>query len=305
MRSEVLTVARELEDAGEMERAAEAYAMAGDQEAEARALTAAGAIDKLEERLRVSLSEARSQRDRGAVLARIGDFDRVAERRAALEEAGRWLATNQDEQVADAARSIHARLLTGPVVDLDIGGTSRRYALGDELTIGRGDATIVIPSRAISRVHVRLRRNPRGDVELEDLGTRNGTTLAGARLSGPLIIHGEVRLVLGGEVPCRILPLEHDVCELELAGTSLIAPLGELSVGPWKLRYERAEPTSFVVLRTPPGAPPAFMGAYHLAAEVELCRGDTVGLARDGEPIVRVLAGTATANFGSGQARFQ
>ncbi|HSO00702.1 MAG TPA: FHA domain-containing protein, partial [Candidatus Nanopelagicales bacterium] len=176
LRSEILGVARELEEADELERAAEAYAMAGDQESEARALAAAGAIDKLEERLRVSMSEARDQRERSAVLARIADMDRMGERRAALEEAARWLSARQDERVADAVRSIRARLLVGPLCDLEVDGALGRYALGDEITIGRGDATIVVASRAVSRVHARLRRGADGVPLFEDLGTRNGTT---------------------------------------------------------------------------------------------------------------------------------
>lgn len=309
MRSEILAVATELEEAGELERAADAYAMAGDQEGETRALTAAGAIEKLEERLRISMSEVRSQRERSSALSRIADLDRMAERRAALEEAARWLAAHQDERVADAARAIRARLLGGPLVELEVDGVPGRYALGDEVTIGRGEATVVIASRAVSRTHARLRRGPDGAPELEDLGTRNGTTLAGARLSGPLPIRGEVRVLLGGEVPCALAPLASGGCALEIAGERVIAPLGDLEVGswstrgdsagtspaasphPWRIRRERSGDESYVVLRTPPGAPPAFLGGYQLAAAVELCAGDAISSARGGPIVLRVPGG--------------
>src|SRR5262249_5138576 len=68
MQSELVAVARELEQAGELERAADAYALAGDTESEVKALTAAGSIERLEERLRVSEVEARDSRDQDLTL---------------------------------------------------------------------------------------------------------------------------------------------------------------------------------------------------------------------------------------------
>lgn len=305
LRSEVLAVARELEEAGELERAADAFAMAEDPESEARVLTAAGAIERLEERLRVSMSSARSQRERAAVLSRIADLDRMAERRAALEAAEAWVAAQQDEQVSDAARAIRARLVAGPLIQLEIGGALGQYALGDEVTIGRGEATIVVGSRAVSRTHVRLFRGPEG-IAVEDLGTRNGTTLAGARLSGPLPVRGEVRVLLGGEVPLCLTPLAAPRddgrplpgdgaggCLVDIAGVRVVAPLGDLAVGPLRLRREQARGDWFVVLRTPPGAPPAFLGGYQLAAAVELCAGDAISGVRGGPVLLRVPGGQA------------
>ncbi|AUX23684.1 hypothetical protein SOCEGT47_042120 [Sorangium cellulosum] len=290
MRSEVLAVARDLEEAGELERAADAYALVGDVESEARVLAAAGAIDRLEERLRVSMSVERSQRELAAVLRRIADLDRMAERREAISVAEAWLGERRDcEQVADALRAIRARLLAGPVVALELGGALLRCALGDEVTIGRGEATIVVASRAVSRTHLRIRRGPPG-VEVEDLGTRNGTTLAGARLTAPLPVGRGVELLLGGEVPCAIAPADGQGCVVEVAGERFAAPLGDLPVGPWRLRLDRAGASAFVVLSTPPGAPPPFLGDYQLAPAVELCAGDAIAAARGETAVFRVRA---------------
>ncbi|HTN90366.1 MAG TPA: FHA domain-containing protein, partial [Sorangium sp.] len=204
MRSEVLAVARDLEAAGELERAADAFALVGDTEAETRVLAAAGAIDRLEERLRASMTAERDQRELAAALRKIADLDRVAERREAIAVAEAWLGGGRDgERVAEALRAIRARLLTGPLLTLDLGGAALCCALGDEVTIGRGEATLVVASRAVSRTHVRIRRG-RSGIEVEDLGTRNGTTLAGARLTAALPVGRGVQLLLGGEVPCAI-----------------------------------------------------------------------------------------------------
>jgi hypothetical protein len=293
MKSEVLSVARELEDAGELEQAADAYALAGDAESEVRVLAAAGAIERLEERLRVTEATAREQRDLDLALRRISDLDRTAERRAALELALATLAKGEDDRIADVARAIRARLTRGPVVDLEIRGELLCYALGAEVTIGRGDSTILIASRAVSRRHLRIFRGE-GDVFVEDLGTRNGTSLAGARIDGPIPVGQGVKLELGGEVPCEIHKLTGkglapgDLFKVEVAGLTFAVPLGELKVDDLRIEHEAVRDESFVVLRTPDGAARPYLGDFQLAARVELCGGDEIRKERGGPVQIRV-----------------
>lgn len=297
--SEILAVARELEEAGELERAADAFAMAGDAEGEVRALTAAGAIERLEERLRAAEASAKSENERTKVLRTIADLDRTAERRAALAACDAWLAKHHDEKVAAQAMAIRARLLRGPVIDLVVDGERMRFALGTEVTVGRGDATVVVGARAVSRLHVRVFRGAGGLADgsrgpmVEDLGTRNGTTLAGARLTAAVPI-GEgpgVTVKLGGEVPCTLRLADGGdrfggpegasrLVEMDLAGDRYFLPLGPLWV--LGLRVE-AEADGFVTLRTPQHRPPPLLGEMLLARRVELCAGDAIAMAR-GEP---------------------
>ncbi len=290
MKNEMLSIARDLETAGENERAAEAFALAGDAEGEVRALTAAGAIERLEERLRTSDTAARDRRDLDAVLRRIDDLDRTAERRAALGLAREALARHTDERVVDAARRIRARLLRGPVVDLEIEGAAHRAVLGAEVSIGRGDAGIVIASRAVSRRHLRIYRQVHdGAVMVEDLGGRNGTLLAGARLAGAVPIGYGLTLQLGGEVKCVVEPSDSGVM-LDVAGVRYEAPLGPLTVGDWRVGHEGVGEETYVVLSTAPDGIRPFLGEYQLAARIELCAGDSLATARNGEPRLRVHA---------------
>jgi pSer/pThr/pTyr-binding forkhead associated (FHA) protein len=302
--NEVLAVARELEDTGELERAADAYSLGGDQEGEVRALTAAGAIERLEERLRQSERDTRSEREAEQRLRRIADLDRTAERRAALDLCRVALAVREDPKILEAARAIRARLLHGPVVDLEIDGELRRYALGREVTIGRGEATIVLGSRAVSRRHLRLARGPAG-VFVEDLGTRNGTVIAGARIAGPIPVGDGLRLVLGSEVPCAIIPLALmpdaptplgpalvDQCfAVEIAGWRYLCPLGPLSAGGWQIGIEPGpigEDEPFVVLSSAGARARPLLGDFELATRVELCHGDEIRAARGGRVVLRV-----------------
>lgn len=294
--SEILAVARELEEAGELEPAAEAFALAGDGDGEVRALTAAGAIEKLEERFRAAEIATRSQRDLEQSLRSIADLDRTAERKAALGVARAALAQRDDPRIADAARAIAGRLVRGPVVDLSFGGAAHRCALGAEVSVGRGDATIIIASRAVSRRHLRVARGPDG-VFVEDLGTRNGTLLAGARLAAPLLVGAGVSLMLGGEVPVHVAPAEGGLFTVEVAGVRYLAPLGDLPVQGWRVTLdgELAAETDrpLVALVTPEGEPRPYLGNYQLAARVELCHGDQICAARGGPVCLEVPASRA------------
>jgi hypothetical protein len=291
LKSDVLAVAKDLEEAEELERAADAFAMAGDDESEVRVLTAAGAIERLEDRLRVSETETRARRESEGAILRIEDLDRGAERREAIECARALLRSKEDERVRDMLRQIRAKLVRGPLIDLEIDGAAGRFALGPEVTIGRGDATIVVPSRAVSRRHVRVFRKD-GVVLVEDLGTRNGTTLAGARISGPIPIGGGVRLALGAEVPCLISEVEHGVA-IEVASARYIAPLGPLLVsrGAFAIDEARTPDDAFVSLTSREGGPRPFLGELQLAARIELAIGDAFSLERGGAARLRVLAG--------------
>jgi hypothetical protein len=285
--SEVLSVARELEEAEELERAADAYALAGDTEGEVRALTAAGAIERLEERLRATEASTKSENERATVLRTIADLDRTAERRGALAACDAWLAKHHDEKVGATALSIRARLLRGPIVDLSVDGQRMRFALGSEVTLGR-DGTVPVSARAVSRRHVRLFRGPAGPM-VEDLGTRNGTTLAGARLTAAVPIGAGVSIRLGGEVPCSLEPVaateaHGPLLAVDVGGDRYLAALGPLALFGWELYDRREGSAAFVVLRTPAGAQPPFLGGYQLAREVELCAGDAISTERGGRP---------------------
>ncbi|HEX7840897.1 MAG TPA: sigma 54-interacting transcriptional regulator, partial [Kofleriaceae bacterium] len=81
------------------------------------------------------------------------------------------------------------------VITIDDGG-SRVVDLpeGIDVTFGRSrGATITLDSEKVSRMHARVRRTTDA-IEVEDLGSRNGTRVNGERIEGPR------RLVTGDEV---------------------------------------------------------------------------------------------------------
>ncbi|MFO0593016.1 MAG: FHA domain-containing protein [Polyangiaceae bacterium] len=300
--SEVLTVAHELEESGELERAADAYAMAGDGDGEVRALTAAGAIERLEERLRATETVAKSENERVGLLRKVTDLDRTAERRAALALCDEWLAKHHDEKIAASAMAIRARLLRGPIVDLVVDGERMRFALGDEITIGR-DGTIPVGARAVSRQHVRIYRGPTGPM-VEDLGTRNGTTLAGARLAAAVAIGEGVTIKLGGEVPCSLAQVAANeahgpLVSVSIAGETTFVALGPLPLFGWHVAERHDGTAAYVVLRTPGNGAPPILGEYQLAREVELCTGDALSVTRGAAPRLQAPGDQPRAESGA------
>ncbi len=295
MRGELSRVAAELERCGEWEKAVEAHRLAGDTEAEIRVLKEAGAIEQLEERLRQTSQAARVERDRAQLLRRMRDLDQIAERREAIASARQWLARDHDEQVALELERIRSRLVAGPVIDLEVHGARLTYVLGTTITIGRANADIVVHSGAISRQHLRLSRRD-GVAMVEDLATRNGTFLAGARLSGALAIGAGVALDLAGEVPCRLSPAFSDgegaapdsPIAVEVAGETHIVPLGPLVIGDWQIVDAHDGADHFIVLRTPDGREPPYMAGYRLAHRIELCEGDELRQTRKGAVVLAV-----------------
>lgn len=288
--SELSAVGRELAKAGQHERAADAFAMAGDTESEVKALTRSGSIERLEERLSVSADIARRDREQELLLRRIEDLDRTAERLRALELAEAWLDEHDDERMRDLARSIRTRLARGPVVHLAVDGERCRFALGTDVTIGRGDATVAIASRAISRSHLRLSR-VNGVAMVEDLGTRNGTLLAGARVTERIPVGEGLSLRLGGEIPCSVRPGPagpEGPVEIEVAGRQLRAALGELTLHGWTIRLAPGGDEPCVQLTSETGGRP-YLGDFELAARIELAVGDTLSEVRGGPVCLEVL----------------
>jgi len=260
-------------------------------------LTEMGAIEQLEERLKASNTESRRARAIADARHRVSDLDRMAERRAALDVARAALAEEDDETMRDIVRTIQARLLGAPTVRFEVQGQVVHCAFGHEVTVGRGDATIVVGMRAISRVHIAMRREG-ADIVVNDLDTRNGTMLAGARIDGPIRVGSGVRLELGGEVPCTIEPTSgfaHEVAPegvvVNVASTRWIVPLGDLVIGDWRVDRVVRGSEAFVVLRTPVGASRPILGDLELAPEVELCQGDEIRATRGGPAVLLVASG--------------
>src|SRR5262249_14885444 len=115
-RKDVLAAAADLEELGEEELAAKAYAMCGDTEGEARALAGAGDVDRLEDLLsmqQVKDRESRKRMDASAEIDLLAASGRRREALAAAEEQAR--AQSDDLAARERAQSLKGRRAMGPL----------------------------------------------------------------------------------------------------------------------------------------------------------------------------------------------
>jgi hypothetical protein len=91
-------------------------------------------------------------------------------------------------------RSSRAQPQPRAVIDVD----GRRYVLdGERSTIGRSrDADCVLRDPNVSRHHAELRRSPRGEWTIADLGSTNGVKVNGRRVGSTRLKSGD-RVTLG------------------------------------------------------------------------------------------------------------
>jgi len=288
VKREIQGAAKDLELAGELERAAEVYALVGDTEGEARALAGSGEVDKLEYLLSTQQAVDRAARARTSIHAEVEMMMATGRRREALAAAERWLAKNSDDRaMRDRINHLKARRVLGPLVELTIRGAALHVVLGDEVTIGRTEGTLTVASHAVSRQHVRIRREG-GVVIVSDLGSRNGTQLRGMNVTGALRVEGPVELTLGKEVRLALAPSEvlANAVRVELGGNVYVAPLGPALISGTALAIEQGE-GRWVELVGSEQAPPV-MGETSCVPRTTLLVGDAFCSERGGEIAVRV-----------------
>jgi adenylate cyclase len=80
--------------------------------------------------------------------------------------------------------------------------TGRRFPLdeGQSWAIGRGDGcAVMLDSRSVSRLHALIQRRDAGDLALVDLGSRNGSFVNGIRVSFPVALDDQDKLLFGDQ----------------------------------------------------------------------------------------------------------
>ncbi len=288
VKREIHGAAKDLELAGELARAAEVYALIGDTDGEARALAGSGEVDKLEHLLSSQQAVDRATRARTEIHAEVEMMMATGRRREALAAAERWLEKNSDDRgIRDRVNHLKSRRVLGPLVELTIRGTPLHVVLGDEVTIGRTEGTLTVASHAVSRQHVRIRREG-GVVVVNDLGSRNGTQLRGMNVTGALRVEGPTELTLGKEVRLALGPSEvlANAVRVELGGKVYIAPLGPAAIPGTSLALAQGE-GGWVELVGSEQAPP-FMGETSCVPRTTLLVGDIFSGERSGATVVRI-----------------
>ncbi len=98
---------------------------------------------------------------------------------------------------------------------------NRRFELceGQSWAIGRGDGcAILLDSRSVSRLHALIQRKDTGDLALVDLGSRNGSFLNGRRVSFPVALNDQDRLIFGDQELIFVNPSRSSVAPASGSG---------------------------------------------------------------------------------------
>lgn len=288
-RHEVIEAARDLEAVGEPLKAAEAFARAGDKEGEARALQAAGDVERLEfllstEQFKERISRARDDRTKDVDL--MIECGRRREALAALDDLLK--ATPDDAPLRERANGLRARRVVAPIVCIDMLGERWTMVLGNEVVIGRSEGAIKVSSNAVSRQHLRITREG-DDIVVRDLESRNGTQLRGINLAGTLPVRDGLDLKLGREVTLRIHPCTRlpGAVEIEVAGGRYVASLGKnvLPVEGLALACGTDGWVELVAEGTH-----AYVGEVEWTQNATLLAGDAIKTKRAGETIIKIVS---------------
>jgi hypothetical protein len=282
---DLLEAARELESLGEHDRAAETYARVRDVAGQLRALELAGDVDGLESLLTSEHAREREARSRHGAAQDFMLLVSSGRRR----EAAALARASSDPGLRERGRTLEERRLAQEL-RATIDGKPMVLLLGERLVIGRspelgaeeGDVALRVPSAALSRRHLVVRRSE-GAVVVCDLGSRNGSTVQGARI-GEAAVGAGIEVTVGREVVVGLTPATElaGAVAVEIGGTRYVAPLGPawIGVGRWRLEHG---PEGWIDL-VGDDDPPAYAGVVHWAPRSSLIDGDALGDVRGGAP---------------------
>lgn len=283
-RAELAEIGRAFEALEALDEAAHAFRLAGDHASLARVLTAAGDVEALEEALRGQERAEQTVRAFAETRARANHLAATGQREDAIRLLRTTLRATLDPELARLeAALIDARATPQRTTLITANGPGALAVFGDEIVIGRGEgAHIVIASPVISRRHLLLRRDARGEPCVDVVG--RGTLLGGAIVSGELSVQGHLELALGG-VRCALDRDADGGLVVETGGKRYGVPLGPLSIGPFVIvpRDEGLRLTSRVA-----GTHPHLDGVTACPEGIDLARGDRVSAERNGPFVVQV-----------------
>ena len=103
-----------------------------------------------------------------------------------------------------------------------------KYAIEDQLSIGRGDsAQVQLDDTLVSRMHSRIFKHENGAYVIEDLESRNGTLVNGMAINKQVLTYGD-RIQIGSSL---LLFAHHDPMEEQVAQRRRLEAIGRLGTG--------------------------------------------------------------------------
>jgi two-component system, cell cycle sensor histidine kinase and response regulator CckA len=118
--------------------------------------------------------------------------------------------------------TVRLTVVEGPAV-------GQEFKVDGVATVGRSpDATVMVDDPGVSRLHARIRRSEAGGFEVEDLGSKNGTFLNGARVEHALANLGD-KIRVGPRVVLTLTSF--DLVEEQIVQRQRLETVGRLGAG--------------------------------------------------------------------------
>jgi len=126
------------------------------------------------------------------------------------------------DQTRNAPTAVRLTVVEGPAI-------GQEFKIDGVATIGRSpDATVMVDDVGVSRLHARIRRGETGTFEVEDLGSKNGTFLNGARIEHALANLGD-KIRVGPRVVLSLTSF--DIVEEQVVQRQRLETVGRLGAG--------------------------------------------------------------------------
>lgn len=118
--------------------------------------------------------------------------------------------------------AVRVTVVEGPAV-------GQEFKVDGVATVGRSpDATVMVDDPGVSRLHARIRRSESGGFEVEDLGSKNGTFLNGARVEHAVANLGD-KIRVGPRVVLTLTSF--DLVEEQMVQRQRLETVGRLGAG--------------------------------------------------------------------------
>lgn len=268
--------AQRLERSAKESEAATAFELLGRTDDVARCLQKAGEVERLEALLEETTKASREAR---ALRRFVSEYEMAMsvgariEARAALEKA--LDEAPDDQAVPDLLRRLEQRWPSARRVKLRVEDREIVFVGRDEVEVGR-DADVVIRGTSVSRRHTSLTRET-DEIVVRDLGSRNGTLLAGVPIAAELRVKGTTELGLGDDVTLRVEPVKNAI-RIEVMGgldRGQVVWVGSGALRASRLAATVTFPSGHPTI-TPDAGVKARLGTQSVAAPVNLLAGDTL-----------------------------
>lgn len=207
-RRQLTEAAERLERAEQWRDAADAWELLGRKEDLARCLELGGEVERLE---RVLTEQNRSDARGDRIRRLLSEHDlalslgqRSAARQALAEASA---LAPEDAGIRASLRRLEERVVKGNVLRLALPDRTVRLVGKLPVVIGRAEADVALRGQSVSRRHAEVGWTGSGFV-LRDLGSRNGTLVAGVVLAREMPIVGQLEVGLGDDVAIRLTPAD-------------------------------------------------------------------------------------------------